>query len=332
MSREDAVRSLLLLAFLGVLAAGAALTIRNYRSWNKASSAIAVEYKKNTEAGEGTSENTVYYEAVSGDTGRDDSHIPDGEIWPDTAGEDAGSGNNGPETDGLADNTSAEADRELPENTTDDTENRQPGENDGQGAETMEKDGFYIAEISDELFARMSGKSYPEGCTVPREELRYVHIRHYGFEGEILDGELVVNASIAQDVLEIFEELYAIQYRIEKVRLIDEYDADDERSMEDNNSSCFNYRTIAETSTLSNHAYGLAIDINPYYNPYYYVREDGTVFLQPVTSERYLDRTIDAACIITNGDECYNIFIAHGFKWGGDWIKQKDYQHFEKVN
>ncbi|MCR5322240.1 MAG: M15 family metallopeptidase [Lachnospiraceae bacterium] len=192
-------------------------------------------------------------------------------------------------------------------------------------------EGFYISTITDDIFSRIQGRSYPENCTVSRDELRYVHIRHYGFEGEIRDGELIVNAAIAQDVLEIFEELYAIKYQIEKVRLIDEYGADDERSMEDNNSSCFNYRTIAESNTLSNHAYGRAIDINPFYNPYVYTRSDGSLFLQPKGSDRYVDRTVDAACIIRNGDACYNIFAKHGFTWGGDWNTKKDYQHFEKT-
>ena len=196
--------------------------------------------------------------------------------------------------------------------------------------ENME--GFYISKITDDIFARISGKSYPENCTVPKDELRYVHIRHYGFEGEVRDGELIVNAAIAKDVLEIFEELYAVKYQIEKVRLIDEYGADDVRSMEDNNSSCFNYRTIAESSTLSNHAYGRAIDINPFYNPYVYTRSDGSLFLQPQGSEKYVDRTVDAACIIRNGDVCYNIFKKHGFSWGGDWNTKKDYQHFEKTD
>ncbi len=192
-------------------------------------------------------------------------------------------------------------------------------------------EGFYISTISDDIFSRIKGRSYPEDCPVSRDELRYVHIRHYGFEGEIRDGELIVNAAIAEDVMEIFEELYDIKYQIEKVRLIDEYDADDERSMEDNNSSCFNYRTIAESSTLSNHAYGRAIDINPFYNPYVYTRSDGSLVWQPKGSDKYVDRIVDAACIIRSGDACYNIFVKHGFTWGGDWNTKKDYQHFEKT-
>ena len=64
--------------------------------------------------------------------------------------------------------------------------------------------------ITDEIFDRIKGKSFPDSCTVSRDDLRYVHVRHYGFEGEVREGELIVNAAIAQDVIEIFQELYDI--------------------------------------------------------------------------------------------------------------------------
>ena len=189
---------------------------------------------------------------------------------------------------------------------------------------------FYMSEITDEIFERIKGKSYPEGATVSLDDLRWCHVVHYGFDGEIHEGEIIVNKAIAEDTLEIFKELFDIKYEIEKIRLIDEYDADDERSMEDNNSSSFCYRTIAETTVLSNHALGLAIDINTLYNPYVYTRKDGTLFLQPENAADYVDREKENPHFIKNGDECYNIFIAHGFTWGGDWNTKKDYQHFEK--
>ena len=189
---------------------------------------------------------------------------------------------------------------------------------------------FYMTEITDEILERIKGKSYPEGATVSLDDLRWCHVVHYGFDGEIHEGEIIVNKAIAEDTLEIFKELFDIKYEIEKIRLIDEYDADDERSMEDNNSSSFCYRTIAETTVLSNHALGLAIDINTLYNPYVYTRKDGTLFLQPENATDYVDREKENPHFIKNGDECYNIFIAHGFTWGGDWNTKKDYQHFEK--
>ncbi len=189
---------------------------------------------------------------------------------------------------------------------------------------------FYISPITDEIFARIKGKSYPEGCTLSLDEIRYIHVLHYDFEGNISEGEIIVNTAVAEDVLEIFRELFDIEYPIEKMTLIDAYDADDERSMEDNNTSAFNYRFIAETTVLSNHALGLAIDINPLYNPYVYVRSDGSTFLQPYNAGDYVDRAKDNPYYIRRNDECYNIFISHGFTWGGDWNTKKDYQHFEK--
>lgn len=102
------------------------------------------------------------------------------------------------------------------------------------------KEQFFISEIPDDIFEKMQGKSYKADCTLPRENLRYIHVLHVGFDNQVHEGELVVNKDIADDVLEIFKELYESGYQIEKVRLVDEYDADDEASMSDNNSSAFN--------------------------------------------------------------------------------------------
>ena len=120
---------------------------------------------------------------------------------------------------------------------------------------------FYITEITDEIFARMDGKSYKPDCTLPREDLKYLHVLHYDLHGEVQEGEMVVNTHIAEDVLEILRELYDAEYPIEKIRLVDEYNAEDELSMEDNNSSSFNFRFISYTTTVSKHGLGLAVDI-----------------------------------------------------------------------
>lgn len=187
---------------------------------------------------------------------------------------------------------------------------------------------FYIAEISDELFARMYGKSYKVDCTTPREELRYVHVLYKDFDGETQEGELVVNELIAEKALEIFKELYEISYPLERVRLIDDYDADDEASMTDNNCSAFNFRKISYTNLLSNHAKGMAIDINPKYNPYVKMVND-FLSIEPAVSAEYVDRTKDFPYKIDHEDTCFKIFMKHGFSWGGDWTNRKDYQHFE---
>ena len=112
---------------------------------------------------------------------------------------------------------------------------------------------FYISDISDELFAKMQGKSYKENCTIPRSDLRYLHLLHKTLDGGSREGELVCNKKIAEKLLSIFKELYRAGYPIEKIRLIDEYDADDEKSMSDNNSSCFNFRFISHTTVVSKH-------------------------------------------------------------------------------
>ena len=195
--------------------------------------------------------------------------------------------------------------------------------------EEHELDAFYISQITDDVFAKMQGRSYKTDCTIDREELRYVHILHTGFDGETKEGELIVNKAIADDVLAIFEELYLAKYPIEKVRLVDEYDADDEASMSDNNSSAFNFRTISHTTTISKHGLGMAIDINPLYNPYVKT-VNGALSIEPANAAAYVDRSEDNPYRIDYDDLCYKLFTEHGFTWGGDWVHSKDYQHFEK--
>lgn len=141
-------------------------------------------------------------------------------------------------------------------------------------------------------------------------------------------GELVVSRLIADDVLDIFKQLYEASYEIEKIRLIDEYDADDEKSMSDNNSSAFNFRYISYSTKLSKHALGLAVDINTLYNPYV-KNVDGRRNVEPANAEKYTDRSIEFPHKIDHDDLCYKVFAEHGFEWGGDWEHAKDYQHFE---
>ena len=188
---------------------------------------------------------------------------------------------------------------------------------------------FYISEIPDDIFAKMQGKSYKADCTVPREDLRYLHVLHMGFDGQTKEGELVVNKAIAEDVLAIFKQLYEAEYPIEKVRLVDEYDADDEASMSDNNSSAFNFRFISHTTTISKHGLGMAVDINTLYNPYVKT-VNGKLSIEPANAEAYVDRSGDFPYKIDHDDLCYKLFTQYGFTWGGDWEHSKDYQHFEK--
>ena len=193
--------------------------------------------------------------------------------------------------------------------------------------ENFEK-GFYVRAIDDEIFARIKWKSFKDDCTVPREDLRYLHVLHKGFDGETHEGEIICNAYIVYDLIDIFQKLYLANYQIEKIKLVDEYNADDETSMRDNNSSCFNFRFISHTTRVSKHGLGLAIDINTLYNPY--IKEiDGKKILEPATAEKYTDRTKNFPHKITADDLCYKLFKEHGFEWGGEWTDRKDYQHFE---
>ena len=198
----------------------------------------------------------------------------------------------------------------------------------GTGAAAQPEDPFYIAPVSDEIFARIYGKSFKENCTVPREDLRYLHVLHVDLDGSVHEGEMIVNYHIAEDVLEILRQLYEAKYPVERIRLVDEYDADDELSMEDNNSSSYNFRFISHTTRVSKHGLGLAVDINTLYNPYTKI-VDGVRIVEPVTGEPYLDRDADFPYKIDHEDLCYRLFIEHGFEWGGDWEDRKDYQHFE---
>ena len=211
--------------------------------------------------------------------------------------------------------------------TGSDQENCGEGEEDSGMTDTDLE--FYAEEISDELFAKMQGKSFKEDCTIGREELRDVHVLYVDFDGQTQKGEIVCNKAIAEDLTEIFEELYEAGYPIEKIRPVDEYDADDEASMADDNTSCFNFRFISHTTTVSNHGKGLAIDINPLYNPYVKT-VNGALNVEPANAAEYVDRAADFPHKIDESDLAYKLFIQHGFTWGGSWKNSKDYQHFEK--
>ena len=190
-------------------------------------------------------------------------------------------------------------------------------------------DGFSAQTIPDSIWQCMQGRSYHTNPTIGRDDLRYLRVRHYDAEGKRHEGEIICNKRIADKLLVIFRELYAHRYPIQRIRLADDYDGDDERQMRDNNTSCFNYRTMSGSQRLSKHARGLAIDINPLYNPYVRHRKDGTTTVEPATAKAYADRSRRFGYKIEKGDLCHRLFLRHGFTWGGSWRSSKDYQHFE---
>lgn len=189
---------------------------------------------------------------------------------------------------------------------------------------------FTSREIDYEIFNRIKGLSYKDNCSIDLRSLRYLTIMHYNFEHLPVTGEIICNVAIADDLLDIFETLFHHKYEIEKVRLIDYYDADDERSMEDNNSSSFNFRTISGTNVLSNHSTGMAIDINPLYNPYV-KQSENRLLVSPGVGRAFADRSLSFPHKLDHDDICVKEFLKHGFVWGGDWENVKDYQHFEKI-
>lgn len=190
---------------------------------------------------------------------------------------------------------------------------------------------FTSEPLDDAVFSRINGKSYQPRRSLPKEDLRYLKVLHYDGKEEIRLGELICHKRISRDLLEIFRALFDARYPIEKMILIDEYGADDERSMRDNNTSCFNFRLVPGTKKLSAHAQGLAVDINPRYNPYVKVVAGQPVY-KPRNASAYIDRSAAFPYKIDREDRCYKEFRKRGFSWGGGWKSLKDYQHFEKVN
>ena len=190
--------------------------------------------------------------------------------------------------------------------------------------------------IPEDVKKLMLGHSMPQNATVKFENLAYLTIPHYDFNYNVVKGHMVVNANLADEVLDIFAELYDIKYPIERMELVDNYNADDFLSIEYNNTSAFNYRESTDGSgRLSKHALGRAIDINPQINPY--VNSNGVGAHQ--NAKEYWSRDISSwtsdiakAAYIGKNTEIYNIFVnKYGWEWGGSWSSYRDYQHFQKI-
>ncbi len=170
------------------------------------------------------------------------------------------------------------------------------------------------------------GASGRPGCPVEPAQLRRVDVDHIGFDGQTHRGELIVHEDLVPEVITIFEQLYRLGFPIEKIRTADHYPAaDDELSMEDNNTSAFNCRGIPGTNQWSQHAYGRAIDRNPLLNPCIYA----SGALQPQNAAPYLDRSRTDPGLLHNGDPAVDVFTDRGWRWGGNWTTPIDYQHFE---
>jgi D-alanyl-D-alanine carboxypeptidase-like protein len=178
-----------------------------------------------------------------------------------------------------------------------------------------------VHQIDAATATRMSA-SWRPGCPVPLRDLRLVTITHWGFDGQPRRGELVVHATSAERIRQVFAELFAARFPIEQVRLVDEFGGDDDRSMAANNTSAFNCRRAFGSTSWSQHASGRAIDVNPLQNPY--VTGGG---VHPPGGREFVRRDRSVPGLITARGPVVGAFARIGWGWGGAW-SNPDYQHF----
>jgi D-alanyl-D-alanine carboxypeptidase-like protein len=166
--------------------------------------------------------------------------------------------------------------------------------------------------------------SWHQGCPVPIRNLRLIRMSYLGFDRETHIGEMVVHKNVAADVVKVLHRMFNAGYPIRRMRLVDDYRGDDDRSMAADNTSAFNCRPVTGGTEWSQHSYGWAIDINPIENPY--VTPGGKVL--PPAGRKYVDRRGKARGVIHHGDVVWRAFRSVGWGWGGDWHSIRDYQHF----
>jgi len=177
----------------------------------------------------------------------------------------------------------------------------------------------------------VTGRTWHKGCPVSPDDLRYIRLKHRNFHRSEKMGEIIVHKDVAEEVVEIFRELYEIGYPIYQIRLVSDFKGNDWRSIESDNTSAFNCRKATGSKNWSKHSYGKAIDINPIENPY--IARSGRISHK--VSLKYRKRVhrkssyADKAVLLKN-DKAVKIFKRYGWKWGGDWSAVKDYQHFSK--
>jgi hypothetical protein len=179
------------------------------------------------------------------------------------------------------------------------------------------------------LAAQMRGTTWQPGCPVPLGRLRLLSLGYWGFDGRPHQGPMVVNATAADGVVAVFRRLFAARFPIQTLHLAVPYrpgqdDPNDQRNYTDG----FNCRPVVTAhgplGAWSQHAYGLAVDINPIQNPY--VASDG--YVRNLHARPYRDRALDRPGMIHPGDVVVRAFAAIGWRWGGSWSGDKDYMHF----
>jgi hypothetical protein len=188
---------------------------------------------------------------------------------------------------------------------------------------SFERAGAVHSSISVLISERMRGASWRNDPQCPAfDDLRYLQIPHWRFDGTFVVGEMVVHSSVVVPTMTLFARLWAIGFPIAQMQLIDNFAADDDASMAANNCSAFNFRTVAGTSQLSLHSLGIAIDINPIQNPW-----QGPRGVAPSAGNEYLDRTTVRPGMFVRPGPIVAVFDELGWEWGGDWRHAFDYHH-----
>ncbi len=183
----------------------------------------------------------------------------------------------------------------------------------------------WSSSVSDVTAARL-GVSWQSGCPLAPSRLRLVTLPHVGFDGQVRTGQLIVHQRVVDEVQDAFRVLYQARFPIRRMRTVEQYGASDRDSMADDNTSAFNCRVIAGTSSWSRHAYGLAIDINPIENPW----RRGTQ-VSPPAGRAWLDRDDERPGMLLDGSPEVAAFTSRGFRWGGDWSSPTDWQHVDQA-
>lgn len=179
-----------------------------------------------------------------------------------------------------------------------------------------------VAPVPPDVAAR---STWTEDCPVELAELRYLAVPFLGFDGHTYAGEMIVHADVAADIATVFERLYEAEFPIEEMRIVSPDELDAPPTGDGNNTTAFVCRATTQASSWSEHAYGLAVDINPFHNPY--VRDDTVI---PELATSYVDRDRHRPGMIHSGDVVTTAFAEVGWSWGGAWRSLKDWMHFSR--
>ncbi|MDP8970585.1 MAG: M15 family metallopeptidase [Actinomycetota bacterium] len=179
-----------------------------------------------------------------------------------------------------------------------------------------------IQAVPGEVVAR---STWSPACPVALEDLRYLTVTFWGFDQRRHTGELLVHASVAEDVVGVFRRLHEARFPIEEMRVVSPIELQAPPTGDGNNTTAFVCRPVTAGSSWSQHAHGLAVDVNPFLNPY--VKRDLVV---PELASAYADRSWQRPGMVVAGGEVTVAFAAIGWRWGGNWHSAKDWMHFSR--